>query len=54
MVDLPGLVVRVRSRLCDADADAAFAAGAQMDLASGVRYARDQIAGLQRERSEKL
>jgi hypothetical protein len=25
-----------------------------MDLASGVRYARDQIAGLQRERSEKL
>jgi tetratricopeptide (TPR) repeat protein len=51
-VDLPGLVVRVRSRLGDAHADAAFAAGAQMDLASGVRYAREQIASLQRERAE--
>jgi predicted ATPase len=52
MVDLPGLVVHVRTRIGDAATDSAIAAGAHMDLAEGVRYARDEIAIVQRERAE--
>jgi predicted ATPase len=53
VVDLPGLVVHVRSRLGAVATDAALAAGADMDLPDGVRYARDQIAAIQRERAEQ-
>src|SRR5262249_16377626 len=52
VTDLPGLVAHVRSRRGDAATDAAIAAGAQMDLASCVRYAGEQIAIVQRERAE--
>jgi predicted ATPase len=53
VTDLPGVVGHVRSRLGDAATDAAIAAGAHMDLATGVGYARDQIAIVQRERAER-
>jgi predicted ATPase len=53
VTDLPGLVAHVRSRLGDAATDAAITAGAHMDLAAGVRYARDQIAIVQRERAQQ-
>jgi predicted ATPase len=53
IVDLPGLVVHLRLRLGDAATDAAIAAGTQMDLSAGVRYARTQIAIVRRERAEQ-
>jgi predicted ATPase len=52
IIDLPGLIEHVRSRLGDTATDAAIAAGAHMELTAGVRYARDQIAIVQRERTE--
>jgi predicted ATPase/class 3 adenylate cyclase len=50
---LSGLIGPLRSQLGDASTDAAIAAGARMDLAAGVRYARDQIALVQRERAKR-
>jgi predicted ATPase len=50
IVDLPGLVERLRSRLGPQATETAIASGGQLDLAGGVRYALQQIAIAQRER----
>jgi hypothetical protein len=53
VVDRPRLIDHFRSRLGDAATDAAITAGAHMDLATGVRYAHEQIAIVQRERAQQ-
>jgi hypothetical protein len=53
VVDIPGLIDHFRSRLGDAATDAAITAGTHMDLATGVRYAHEQIAIVERERAER-